>query len=107
MTLPSPIQTYFDADKSNDGRTLISAFAPGAVVEDENRSYVGHKAIGAWWRETKDRYQTIIEPFEMNDESDGTKVLAKVTGRFPTSPTILTFMFRLEGDRIAHLDIRA
>ena len=57
MNLPSPIQAYFDADKSNDGEALIRAFAPDAVVKDEGRSHAGRQAIAAWWRETKAKYQ--------------------------------------------------
>ena len=45
MNLPSPIQAYFDADRSSDGEALIRAFAPDAVVEDEGRTYVGRQAI--------------------------------------------------------------
>ncbi len=106
MTLHSPIQTYFDADKDNNSEAVLRAFAPGAIVEDENRSYVGHEAIGAWWRETKAKYQTVIEPFEASEENDVTRVRAKVTGRFPSSPTTLIFAFRLKGGQIANLDIR-
>ncbi len=57
MNLPSPIQAYFDADERSDGEALIQAFAPDAVVKDEGHTYAGHQAIGAWWRETKDKYQ--------------------------------------------------
>ena len=68
MNLPSPIQTYFDADRSNDGEALIHAFAPDAVVNDEGQSYAGHQAIDAWWREAKAKYQHVIEPLEIRRE---------------------------------------
>ena len=86
MNLPSPIRTYFDADESNDGEALIHAFAPDAVVNDEGQSYAGRQAIGAWWREAKAKYQHVIEPLEMDEMDDVTKVRAKVTGQFPGSP---------------------
>jgi hypothetical protein len=47
MNLPSPIQTYFDADESNDGEALVRVFAPDAVVNDEGRSHAGLQAIEA------------------------------------------------------------
>ena len=42
------------------------------------------------------------------DEKDGvTEVRGKVTGRFPGSPAILTYAFRLERDQISRLEIAA
>jgi hypothetical protein len=107
MNLPSPIQAYFAADKQSDDEALIQAFAPDAIVKDEGHTYNGHHAIGAWWRETKDKYQTAIEPLEAGGEDDVTTVRARVTGQFPGSPAMLSFMFRLDGDRISRLDIEA
>ena len=44
MKLPSPIQTYFDADERNDA--LIHVFAPDAVVKDEGQPYSRTKVTG-------------------------------------------------------------
>ena len=107
MNLPSPIQAYFDADERSDGEALIQAFAADAIVKDEGRTYAGHQAISAWWRETKDKYQTVLEPLEVSDEDDVATVRARVTGQFPGSPAMISFMFRLNGDRISRLDIEA
>ena len=103
MKLPSPIQTYFDADERNDA--LIHVFAPDAVVKDEGQSYAGRQAIDAWWREVKAKYQHVIEPLEIGEKDDMTRVRARVTGQFPGSPVTRTFTFRLKGDRIVGLDI--
>lgn len=107
MNLPSPIQAYFDADKSNEGVALVHAFAPDAVVNDEGRSYAGRQAIGAWWREAKAKYQHVIEPLEMREVDDVTEVRARVTGQFQGSPATFTFAFRLEGDQVMGLEIGA
>jgi ketosteroid isomerase-like protein len=107
MDLPSPIQAYLDADRSRDDKAIIDAFARDAVVKDEGRSYAGHQAIGAWWRETKEKYQTVMEPLEMNEEGGVTTVTIKVTGRFPGSPALIHFAFRLDGARITNLEITA
>ena len=107
MNLPSPIQAYFDADERNDGEALIHVFASDAVVNDEGRSYAGRQAIDAWWREVKAKYQHVIEPLEVAEREDVTKVRAKVTGDFPGSPATLTFAFRLKGDQITRLEIGA
>lgn len=107
MNLPSPIRAYFDADQRNEGVALVHAFAPDAVVNDEGRSYAGRQAIGAWWRETKAKYQHAIEPLEMREMDDVTKVRARVAGQFQGSPATLTFAFRLKGDQITGLEIGA
>ncbi|WP_134499034.1 nuclear transport factor 2 family protein [Microvirga pakistanensis] len=107
MNLPFPIQTYFDADKGGDSDALIHAFTPDAVVEDEGRFHAGHRAIKAWWRDVKTRYRHVIEPLDVAGSGDFAKVRARVTGQFPGSPAMLTFAFRLEGSRIAGLEIGA
>ena len=107
MNLPSPIQAYFDADRRSDAEALIEAFTPDAVVVDEGQSHAGRQAIGAWWRETKAKYQAVIEPLGPGAQSEATTVRAKVSGNFPGSPVTLTFAFRLESGRIASLEIGA
>jgi ketosteroid isomerase-like protein len=107
MNLPSPIQTYFDADRRSDGVALIHAFSPDAVVRDEGRSHAGHQAIDAWWHDVKTRYRHVIEPLEVAGNGDFAKVHARVTGQFPGSPAMLIFAFRLEGDQITGLEIGA
>ena len=107
MSLPSPIQAYFDADATKDGKAIVRAFARDAVVEDEGHSYAGHQAIAAWWRETKEKYQAVMEPLETSEKDDVTKVIARVTGHFPGSPAMINFAFRLNGDQITKLEIAA
>jgi ketosteroid isomerase-like protein len=107
MKLPSPIQAYFDADRSGNGDALIRAFAPDAVVEDEGQTHAGRPAIAAWWRATKEKYQTVVEPLETREKGDVSTVAARVTGRFPGSPAILSFAFRLSGEQIKTLEIGA
>ena len=107
MNLPFPIETYLAADESNDGEALIRAFAPDAAVKDEGQSHVGRHAIDAWWREVKTKYQHVIEPLEVAEKDDVTRVRTRVTGNFPGSPATLSFAFRLEGDQIAGLEISA
>lgn len=107
MTLPAPVQTYFDADDAAGAAAPIGAFAPDAVVKDEGRTHVGHAAIEAWWRAAKAQYQHRAEPCGILEERGLTIVRARVTGRFPGSPALLTFAFQLENGRIAALEIGA
>jgi hypothetical protein len=105
MNLPSSIQAFFDADKGNDGEALARTFAPDAVVKDEGRSHAGRRAVAAWWRATKAKYQHLIEPLDIGRTDSVAKVRARVTGPFSGSPVVRTFAFRLKGDEIAGLDI--
>lgn len=107
MTLPAPIQAYFDADRREDDEALTRAFTPDAVVEDEGGTHAGHPAIGRWWRETKERYRAVVEPVEAQESGELTTVRARVTGRFPGSPATLTFRFRRDGEQITRLEIGA
>lgn len=107
MTLPAPIEAYFDADGRGDAEALIQAFAPDAVVHDEGASHVGRAAIGAWWRAAKAKYRHVIAPLGMVEKDGIAEIRAEVTGDFPGSPATLTFAFRLQGDGIAGLEIGA
>lgn len=107
MKLPAPLQTYFDADKAGGDAAPLGAFAPDAVVKDEGRTHVGHHAIAAWWRAAKAQYRHTAEPCEILEEQGLTIVRARVTGRFPGSPALLTFAFLLGDGRIAALKIDA
>lgn len=105
MKLPAPVQTFFDADDASGAAAPLGAFASDAVVTDEGERH-GHSAIEAWWRAAKARYAHRAEPREVREEHALTIVLALVTGRFPGSPSLLTFAFRLEGG-LAALEIGA
>lgn len=105
MTLPSPVLAYIDADGKNDGVALTDAFASDAAVKDEGRTHIGREAIGAWWRAAKAKYQHVIEPLESTEDGQTTRVLMTVTSQFPGSPARLLFAFRVEGNRIAGLEI--
>jgi hypothetical protein len=107
MNLPSPIQTYFDADERNDGDALTHVFALDAVVRDEGHSYAGREAIDAWWRDVKAKYQHVLARLDVAEKNDVSRVRTKVTGQFPGSPVTLTFAFRLKGNQITSLEIGA
>jgi hypothetical protein len=107
MKLPAPLQTYFDADNAAGDAAPLAAFAADAVVMDEGRTRVAHDAIEAWWRAAKAQYRHTAEPCECVEEEGQTIVRARVTGRFPGSPALLAFAFRLADGRTAALRIGA
>lgn len=107
MTLPAPVELYFAAAQDPGGDVPLSAFVPGAVVVDEGRTHVGHDAIAAWWRASREAYGHRAAPRDMRERDGLTVVRAQVTGDFPGSPALLTFAFGLQGERISTLEIGA
>lgn len=105
MTLPLPIQSYFNADRNGDPAALLDTFLPDAAVKDEGQTHIGKDSIGTWWRAAKARYQHVIEPLGAENESGATRVRAQVAGNFSGSPAMLTFSFRLSGGQIKELEI--
>ena len=107
MKLPVPVRSYFDADKTGGDSAPIAAFAPEAVVRDEGKTHVGRDAIEAWWQAAKAQYRHTAEPCGIREEQDLVIVRARVTGRFPGRPALLSFAFRLQNGRISGLEIGA
>jgi hypothetical protein len=107
MQLPPPVQTYFDADRAAGDGAPIGAFAPDAIVKDEGKTHIGHGAIETWWRAAKARYQHKATPYDILEVHGFIIVRAWVTGRFPGSPALLTFIFKLADGRIAGLEVGA
>ncbi len=105
LTLHPAIAAYFAAANAPDTPALLGAFAPDAVVIDEQRERRGHAAIGAWERESWEMYQPQAEPLAAEAAGQETVVTARVSGNFPGSPTELRFAFRLAGEAIARLEI--
>jgi len=105
MKLHPAVQAYFAADKKIDGGAPLHVFASDATVTDDGHTQTGHRAIDAWWRDMKAKYQAVAEPLEVEAKDDTLKVRAKATGQFPGSPVTLTFAFRIKDHQIAALEI--
>src|SRR5258705_10080574 len=104
LNLPKPIAAYFTADKG-DSETLSQCFTESAVVKDEGHTYKGRAAIKEWKTDASAKYEYTCEPFAC-EEKDGKKVVTShLVGNFPGSPVDLRFLFELEGDKIASLEI--
>jgi hypothetical protein len=81
--------------------------AADAMVRDEGHTYEGLAAIKAWKVETRRKYEYTVEPLEAVQREGKTVVTARVAGNFPGSPVTLAFIFALEHDMIASLEIRS
>jgi len=102
--MPPSIGAYFAADRL-DGEAVSKCFTDDGRVNDEEHTYAGRDAIRRWKDETSAKYLFISEPFAVAMEGSETVVTSRVTGDFPGSPIDLRYVFSLEGDRIAALEI--
>ncbi len=107
VDLPNPIAAYIAAENGDDAEVLAQCFADDAVVRDENQKIEGLTAIKLWKAETKRKYQHTIEPLASVQKDGNIIVTNRLIGKFPGSPIELQFVFRLEGDKIASLEIRS
>ena len=104
IELARPIAAYFAADK-RDSEAIARCFTEDAVVKDEGHTYAGLSAIKQWKADPSAKYDYISEPFA-SEEKDGTTIVtSRLTGNFPGSPVNLRFFFKLQGGKIASLEI--
>jgi hypothetical protein len=104
LSLPKPIADYFTAD-SGDGEAVSQCFIKNAVVKDEGHTHKGRSAIKAWKADVSTKYQYTCEPFASEDKDGKTVVTCHLVGNFPGSPVDLRFFFKVEGDKIASLEV--
>jgi hypothetical protein len=105
VDLPTPIAIYIDAQNRGDTEALAQCFAENAVVRDEGKTLEGLAAIKQWKTETRKKYQHTVEPLAATKKDGKTIVTTRLTGNFPGSPIDLEFVFTLDGDKIALLEI--
>jgi hypothetical protein len=104
LDLPQPVAAYFAAD-GQDGDAVSQCFTETAVVKDEGHTYRGRAAIKQWRVDASAKYQYTSEPFACEEKGGRTVVTSRLTGNFPGSPVNLRFLFGLDGDQIASLEI--
>jgi hypothetical protein len=104
LQLPKPVAAYFEADKA-DGEAVSRCFTDDAVVKDEGHTYNGRAAIRKWKEEASAKFQYTSELLACTETDGRIVVTSRLTGNFPGSPVELRFFFKLEGDKIASLEI--
>jgi hypothetical protein len=104
LSLPKPIAAYFTAD-SGDSEVVSQCFTENAIVKDEGHTYKGRAAIKEWKADTSAKYQYTSEAFAYEEKDEKMVVTSHLVGNFPGSPVDLRYFFKLEGDKIASLEI--
>jgi hypothetical protein len=95
------------SENAHDTDALTMCFTADATVRDEGRTMKGLTAIAAWRRETERKYHHTLEPVAVAARGRRTVVSAKLSGDFQGSPVTLDFVFDLEDDKIASLEIES
>jgi hypothetical protein len=103
--LPTPIATYIGAANRGETEALGQCFAQSAIMRDEGKTIEGLAAIKKWIVETKQKYHHTNEPLAATQKDGKTIVTNRLTGNFPGSPIELEFVFTLDHDKIAALEI--
>jgi hypothetical protein len=104
LKLPKPVAASFTADKA-DSEAVSRCFTDDAVVKDEGHTYKRRDAIKKWKEEASAKYEYTSEPVAYEQKDGKFVVTCHLTGNFPGSPINLRFFFRIEGDKIAMLEI--
>lgn len=105
IDLPDVIARYFAADKHGDAETISECFTQDAVVVDEGNTYTGRDAIRQWMANASAQYTYTVEPFALSEVDGRTIVTSHLVGNFPGSPVDLRYLFVIDGDQIAELEI--
>ena len=106
IALPEPVAAYFAAEKAADADALARCFVEEGVVRDEGGTFQGVAAITQWNAAAREKYHHTVEPISAVARDGQIVVTGKVSGNFPGSPVNLEHVFRLDGDKIALLEIR-
>ncbi|MDN2580258.1 nuclear transport factor 2 family protein [Aquibium sp. ELW1220] len=105
IEFPRPIAAYFEADRSRDADAVAACFGDTGVVKDERRTHAGREAIRRWKAQASTAYSYTVEPFALSQDDGRMVVTGRIAGNFPGSPVDLRYVFTLDGDRIAALEI--
>jgi len=104
LNLPKPIAAYFTADEVG-AEAVSQCFTENAVVKDEGHTHKGRAAIKEWKVGVSTKYKYTCEPLACEEKDGKTAVTCHLVGDFPGSPVDLRFFFKLEGDKIASLEV--
>jgi SnoaL-like domain len=107
LPLPKPIELFMSSENTHDLEALADCLAAHATVRDEGQTMQGLKAINAWRLETRKKYRHPVEPVALTARDGKTVVSTTLTGDFPGSPITLDFVFTLEADKIAAVEIHS
>jgi hypothetical protein len=105
VSLPTPVQAVFAATNAGDTDAFLDAFTADGVVDDWGREFHGREAIKGWSDGENIGVHAALTPTAVTSDGGDYVVTADVSGGGFNGPS--HFTFRVDGDRVARMTIRA
>jgi ketosteroid isomerase-like protein len=105
VALPAAVQAVFDATNKGDTSAFLDAFTDDGVVDDWGREFRGRDAIKSWSDGENIGVHAVLTPTSVTSSGVEYVVTADVAGGGFNGPS--HFTFRVEGERVARMTIRA
>ena len=103
--VPAEVARLLDAANAGDISAFLAGFTEDGVVDDWGREFRGAAAIRGWSDNEFIGKQVSLDVTEVVTEDDETVVTAQVGGNGFNGPS--HFSFRVAGDRVSRMTIRA
>jgi hypothetical protein len=103
--LPAPVAALLAAANGHDAGAFLASFTADGVVDDWGREFRGAEAIRGWSDSEFIGVSVTLDVTAVEPRGDETVVTAQVGGDGFNGPS--HFTFRVVGDRVARMTIRA
>lgn len=103
MNLPKVVTDLIKTQNNFDSVAYANCFTETAVVFDEGKTHNGRKEIEKWIDGANKKYQARMKPLEYSETEHTLK--AEVSGRFPGSPIVMTYLYEFQDGLIQSLKI--
>jgi hypothetical protein len=103
MNLPKVVTDLIKTQNNFDSVAYANCFSETAVVFDEGKTHHGRKEIEKWIDKANKKYQATMKPLEYSETEHTLKT--EVSGIFPGSPIVMTYLYEFQDDLIQSLKI--
>lgn len=103
MNSPKVVTDLIKTQNNFDSVAYANCFTETAVVFDEGKTHNGRKEIEKWIDEANKKYQATMKPLEYSETEHTLKT--EVSGTFPGSPIVMTYLYEFQDDLIQSLKI--
>ena len=103
MNLPKVVTDLIKTQNNFDSVAYANCFTETAIVFDEGKTHNGRKEIEKWIDEANKKYQATMKPLEYSETEHTLKT--EVSGTFPGSPIVMTYLYEFQDDLIQSLKI--
>ncbi len=104
-TLPSAVSRVIEAANRGDTEAFLASFTADGVVDDWGREFRGASAITGWSDKEFIGVNVALTVDAVETVEEDTTVTAQVGGDGFNGPS--HFTFRVDGDRVSRMTIRA